>query len=111
MRVMKSMMMVENLLLRNINRFFYKKQRQIRALLFAALIFSAFHTIIHNKLDHIHDSSCSVYVLEQLYFSADVVTVLPLPTIFLPFLFLHFQLRAYCFTVQKHFSIRAPPCC
>jgi hypothetical protein len=109
MRFMKSTTTADNLSTKSINRFFSKKQHNIRALLFAAFIFVTFHTLIHNKLDHIHDSDCPVYVLEQLYFSADVVSIVAVFTVFLPFLFLSFQLHTYRFEVQKYFCIRAPP--
>ena len=84
-------------------------KKTITNLLLTALIYASLHIFMHNTFDHSHDSQCSVYVLEQLYFSADVIEPfkdLPLYLAFLLFLFTPSNIQLQ---VKKHFNIRAPP--
>lgn len=93
----------------NINRFFYKIRRKTLGILFAAFIFTFFHTTVHNSFDHKHDSRCTVYVLEQFCLGVDIVNFEPLPVLFLPFVFVAVQ-RHFCYLkLHTAFSIRAPP--
>ena len=78
-------------------------------ILFIAFIFVTLHTSLHNPYDHNHDSHCSVYVLEQLYFSADIVTIDFIFALFIPFIFLPFKTIPYQNRIQNYFNIRAPP--
>ncbi|MEA1983452.1 MAG: hypothetical protein U9N39_07900 [Campylobacterota bacterium] len=79
------------------------------SLILTALIIVIMHSYMHNSFDHSHDSKCSVYVLEQLFFSADIINNLALLTLFLPFLYFSFNLPKHQLKVAKLFSIRAPP--
>lgn len=54
---------------------------KISVLLILGLFLGAAHTYIHNEYDHVHDASCNVYVLEQLYASTDLVLPVSLPSI------------------------------
>jgi hypothetical protein len=78
-------------------------------ILLIGFLFASFHNYFHNKYDHAHDASCSVYVLEQLYFGVDVVEIAPIFTLFIPFAFVLFIPYYKRIKVQKHFTIRAPP--
>jgi len=72
-------------------------------------LFVLLHTFVHNAHDHDHNGSCGIYVLEQLYFSADVVALDLVFTLFIPFVFVQFVLTLTDAKVQKQFTIRAPP--
>ena len=78
-------------------------------LLLVAFITLILHTYMHNPFDHSHDSKCSVYVLEQLAFSADIIGAIAVLILFLPFLYFSFSLPKRQLKVEKLFSIRAPP--
>lgn len=78
-------------------------------MLLGAFLSVVLHSFVHNSFDHHHDSSCGVYVLEQLYFSGDVVELLTLFTLFIPFAFILFRPTLVCVKVEKKFAIRAPP--
>lgn len=87
----------------------YKLKNILVSILLFSFISVVLHNFVHNSYSHLHDSSCSVYVLEQLYFSGDVIESSALLILFLPFLFLVFHSRYVCLRVEKHFPIRAPP--
>jgi hypothetical protein len=84
-------------------------KKHIAITLFIAFAFTSLHLFFHNNFDHKHDNSCSVYVLEQLYFSTDVVALYLLFIAFLPFTLYLFIPRFYRFTAVRFFHIRAPP--
>lgn len=109
MRFMKRKAATESLSFKSVNRFLYKTRRSLSGILFAAFIFTTFHTAIHNSFDKNHNSDCPVYVLEQLYFGADIVGIVPIIPLFLPFLLLSFETQTYRFQAPIYFSIRAPP--
>lgn len=109
MRFMKHKTATENLSYAMINGFLYKIRRSLAGILFAAFIFTTFHPALHNSFDKNHNSDCPVYVLEQLYFGADIVGIVSIITLFLPFLLLSFQTQTYRFQARSYFSIRAPP--
>jgi hypothetical protein len=92
----------------NIVAFVPTKKRLIGILL-AAFIFATLHTAFHNPFDHQHDASCSVYVLEGLFFSADIPIAVLLTTLFIPFYFIPFTRSSYCFVPIVQSAIRAPP--
>jgi len=77
--------------------------------LFVTVFFVAFHSALHNQFDHQHDSSCSVYVLEQFFVGADAVIPLLVFTLFTPFVFILYHRSVYKLEVQKTFNNRAPP--
>lgn len=54
---------------------------KLSAVLILGLLLGAAHTSIHNEYDHVHDASCSVYVLEQLYASTDLVVLVTVPSV------------------------------
>lgn len=88
----------------------YKRVHDILfGLLFASLLFVSLHTLIHNNFDHAHNSSCSVYVLEELYFGADIVDISTLFVLFIPFAPLLYKPKILCVETLKQFTIRAPP--
>jgi DMSO/TMAO reductase YedYZ heme-binding membrane subunit len=78
-------------------------------LLIIAFIFTALHLTFHNEFDHQHDSNCSVYVLEELFFSADILDVYALLVLFIPFTVLSFTIVSNFYKAFNQFSIRAPP--
>ena len=87
----------------------YKLQKLTVATLLVSFLFVTIHTFVHNSFDHTHDTSCGVYVLEQLYFGADVFDIAPIFTLFIPFIFVLFTPTLHCVKVEKQFAIRAPP--
>ena len=89
-------------------QFIYKLQSFLVVTLLASFLFVMLHTFIHNNSKHTHDTSCNVYILEQLYSSADILEVETIFILFLPFLFLLF-IPNTCVEIKKHFTIRAPP--
>ena len=72
-------------------------------------MFVFLHIFTHNPFNHSHDSQCSVYVLEELFFSSDVIDITLLITLFLPFLFIKYSVYNYQVQSQNYFQIRAPP--
>lgn len=78
-------------------------------ILLGAFLFVPLHTPVHNSYDHNHDSSCNVYVLEQLYFGSDIFTVISMFALFLPFTFFLLRSTVESLKVEKYFAIRAPP--
>lgn len=88
---------------------FAKIHAVVFKVLFFAFVFATLHTAIHNGFEKNHDSDCPVYVLEQLYFSSDVLDFTPLSIVFTAFLVFYFTLTTYRYEAPKLFSIRAPP--
>lgn len=84
-------------------------KKTILNLLFLVFITVTLHTFLHNSYDHVHDSECSIYVLEQLLFGADTIGVFVLLTLFLPFTFFIFRVPTPLIQIQSHFNMRAPP--
>lgn len=78
-------------------------------ILLLTFVFVTFHSALHNKFDHHHDSSCSVYVLEQMFVGADFVEPFSIFLLFIPFIFISYNRTRLSVEVQKHFSTRAPP--
>ena len=83
--------------------------RIITHILFIALMFVSLHIFTHNSFTHLHDSQCSVYVLEELFFSSDIVDTTLLLTLFLAFTFIRYYIHNYQVQIQNYFQIRAPP--
>jgi len=54
---------------------FKQYSKHITVLLLVFFLFSATHNLLHNSydFDHAHDSSCSVYVLEEFFTAADSI--------------------------------------
>lgn len=101
---------VPNILFDNrIDIFFRHVQNKIAIILVASFVFAFLHFSFHNNFDHKHDESCSVYVLEQLFFGADVISISPIFTSFLPFVFSVVIVQIYSFRQLNFFHIRAPP--
>lgn len=92
-----------------VSQFYLRARYIIISLVLLSTLLSLSHTFFHNKFDHLHDDSCSVYVLEQLYFSADVEIASVISTIFLLFIFINYLRSRYQFQAQKTFNSRAPP--
>lgn len=78
-------------------------------LLLIAFIYISVHSYIHNAFDHVHDTKCSIYVLEEMSTGADIAIVAQLLLLFLGFVFFQFRLPKRQLQAQKLFSIRAPP--
>ena len=89
--------------------FMHKLQKMIVAILLVSFFLAALHTSMDNALDHAHDSSCSVYVLEELSFNADTLALTLVTLLFIPYIFLLFTPTYKRVQVEKHFAIRAPP--
>jgi len=106
---MKTKKIVRNSFNATLNLSFHKIRHVVIGVLFAASVFAAFHSAIHNKFDSRHNSDCPVYVLEQLFFGADVVSISAIVILFLPFIFSSFTTERYSFQTPNYFSIRAPP--
>ena len=85
------------------------KRVLITTILLASFIFATFHTFVHNNFDHKHDSSCSVYVLEELYSSDDVVALTFVTTLFVIFYTLFYNASISPIRVKSYFNSRAPP--
>lgn len=92
-----------------INSIYKRVNRNLYALILASFLLGSFHNFIHNDFDHLHDSSCSVYVLEQLYFAGDILALAVVIRLFYPFVSLLFMASINSIKVEKQFAIRAPP--
>lgn len=79
------------------------------AMLLGAFLFVLLHDIPHNSHDHKHDASCSIYVLEQLFFGPDNTDIISIPTLFIAIVFLLFKATVPYLKVERQFTIRAPP--
>jgi hypothetical protein len=79
------------------------------ATLLLSFFFVALHTSMHNVHADTHDSSCSVYVLEQLFAAPDLAQSSWLLFLFTPYIFLLFTPTLISVKNEKHFAIRAPP--
>jgi len=99
----------KNAFFTSMDRFFYKTRRHILGILFASFIFTFVHSAFHNDFDHLHDTNCAVYVLEQFYYGVDIINVEPFSFVFLPFVFDTVVRVFYHFKPHAFFSIRAPP--
>lgn len=84
-----------------------------KEILFAIIVLSFFfvvlHSAVHTPHDHLHDDSCSVYVLEQLFGTMDATVVASELFHFTPYVFLFFTLAFAGEKIENLFSIRAPP--
>ena len=78
-------------------------------LLFIAFISITLHSYIHNSYDHLHNSECSVYVLEEMAIGTDIITEEELPLLFLSFIVFQLIFLKHQLTTQGLFNIRAPP--
>ena len=87
----------------------YTLRKFITTLLLLSFFFVALHSSVHSPDDHIHDNKCDIYVLEELFSSADILYVAAAFFLFTPYIFLVFLPRATTLRVEKHFAIRAPP--
>lgn len=88
--------------------FYRGRQGVIRALIFA-FVLSVLHYNFHNEFNHHHDETCSVYVLEQLFHTTDVVVHVTQENLFVLYLFISYLLVVHCYEVCNGFHIRAPP--
>ncbi|MEA1918816.1 MAG: hypothetical protein U9N52_03165 [Campylobacterota bacterium] len=93
----------------SVSRILYTMRTAILTVLIAAFLFTIVHSFIHDSLEHHHDSDCSVYVLEQLYFSGDILSDTSLYLLFTAFVFISFITSIFGFKRYQYFSIRAPP--
>ncbi len=85
------------------------KARSIHFILIVAFVTTLLHTYAHTPYDHNHDSTCNVYVLEELYTSSDVSVAFELPLLFVAFIY---ATLLTCKRGRIHigrFSVRAPP--
>ena len=78
-------------------------------ILLTSSLFITFHTSLHNSFDKNHDSSCPVYVLEELYSAMGLPSVDQIFTFFIAFIFIAFEQQKYNFQAYSYFSIRDPP--
>jgi len=85
----------------------YGKNALLQTIIFSFL-FVAIHFAFHNDVDHQHDDSCSVYVLEQLFNGADAITLAFDFFLFSPFVHEEFA-RTYNITRIDRKFIRDPP--
>ena len=85
------------------------KRVTVITILLASFVFATFHSFAHNSFDHKHDSSCSVYVLEELYSSNDVVTVTFATTLFVIFYAIFYNATVSPLYTRNYFNVRAPP--
>ncbi|WP_295023321.1 hypothetical protein [Sulfurimonas sp.] len=67
------------------------------------------HNYIHNPYHASHDSSCSVYVLEEFFFAGDLEIAPPVILLFIPFFQIFFIAKKYNFKRLTYANIRAPP--
>lgn len=86
-----------------------KKHSTLLTLLMFSFLFVAMHSSFHNSFDAHHDSSCSVYVLEELFVSGEFVATFVLLTLFTPYLFLLFVPAFVGVRVKLASLSRAPP--
>lgn len=84
-------------------------KRVFSLLILLSFFFVALHSALHTPHDHLHDQTCSVYVLEQLFSAMDATLVASELFHFTPYIFLFFTLAFMGEKVEKHFAIRAPP--
>jgi|GEM_PF-2130473 len=85
------------------------KRVTVITILLASFVFATFHSFAHNNFDHKHDSSCSVYVLEELYSSNDVVIVTFATTLFVIFYAIFYNAAVSPLYTRNYFNVRAPP--
>lgn len=86
-----------------------KKHSTLLVLLLLSFLFVAMHSSFHDSFDAHHDSSCGVYVLEELFVSGEFAAAFVLLTLFTPYLFLLFAPAIVCAKVKISFLSRAPP--
>jgi len=84
-------------------------KRVLSLVVLLSFLFVALHSALHTPHDHLHDSECSVYVLEQLFGAMDATVVASELFHFTPYIFLLFTLAFAGEKAEKLFSIRAPP--
>lgn len=84
-------------------------QRVVSIFIVVSFVFVALHASFHNSHDHKHESSCAVYVLEQLSFGGDLPAAPLAFFLFTPYFFLLFALTYTSKKLEKTFAIRAPP--
>ena len=84
-------------------------QKYLIATLLLSFLFVTLHSAVHSGFEHTHDSSCGVYVLEELYFAGDTIGTAVAFSLFTPYLFLLFATLYISAKVEKTFAIRAPP--
>ncbi len=90
--------------------FMHKLNRKvITPLLLAFFVLSISHNLFHNSFDHVHDATCSVYVVEELFTSTDVVLEYKEPATYLTISYIDSKKEFHSFQAFKHYSIRAPP--
>ena len=106
---MKAEIKTKYLLHKIIDRFFNKINIYLFTILFTSFIFISIHTSFHNNFDENHNSSCPVFVLEELYSALDSMSVEEISTLFIAFIFIAFKEQTYTFEAYSYFSIRAPP--
>jgi len=91
-------------------KLFYKKINLfLLFLILFAFLFTFAHSFIHNSFDHLHDTSCSVYVLEEFFTSADTPNIQVVFLLFIPYLLVSYLYKCYFDTHTRIDSIRAPP--
>lgn len=86
-----------------------KKHSTLLALLMFSFLFVAMHSSFHNSFHTHHDSSCSVYVLEELFVSGEFAAAFVIFVLFTPYLFLLFVPQFVGAKVKIAFPSRAPP--
>jgi hypothetical protein len=81
----------------------------ITPILLAFFLLSITHNLFHNSFDHAHDSSCSVYVLEEFFTATDPIHLYK--DVLVESVYLDIDLSKELHPTQtfKHYTIRAPP--
>lgn len=87
---------------------FLNKQHLLALLLFSLLSSSA-HTLIHSNDHHTHDTSCAVYVLEQLFVADDAVQTITIATRFTLFITPIYFSAQRAVIISSSYHERAPP--
>lgn len=84
-------------------------KRRFAIVLLFAMFSATLSPIVHMKVQHIHDASCSVYVLEHLFVASDVATAQPISLLFIAFIYEAWIEHHVSNKPVRSTQVRAPP--
>lgn len=80
-----------------------------RTVLLLALVATTFIPLLHSPLDHTHDNTCNVYVLEELFITDIPSLVIELSTAMVGFIYIVTLTYRTSTDLIISFAVRAPP--
>jgi len=88
---------------------FNSAKKLISSTLLAFFLLSITHNLFHNSHNHAHDSSCSIYVLEEFFTSTDPIHKYKNPIQCKRYTLAYRYKELHSIQTDKHYTIRAPP--